>query len=1822
MATRLDRLFALLESGSNAGTRRAAATQLGDVQKIYPHELKNLLHRLLGLLRSPSWDTRVAAGQGLSAVAQNVPQWCPSSANDETTPEVSTGDTETAEGKMRFADFDVDRMIAHGAQLLGSEGKEYDCDSSSTDPNDAAAKRRILNEQMGLGGFAEKAGLGDVAADMIHDEDLVTLPAPESDIANSRVCLRKLWSAGPSTSVRERNRMKRKLKTSYSRSHSVEEVPDLESNGSVKKLRSVDEAHCTSDDIEMDFTESTDPSEVTQTKEWPFTRLLEELCGDLFHSDWRIRHGAATGIREIVRTHGGGMGRIANCTVSLNARWLEDVALRLLCVLALDRFGDFVAYEVVAPVRETCAQALGAVVKWMPAELVSQVTVCLLKLIGQSNWQARHGGLLGLKYVLVVRQTLVSDLLPTIYPAVFGCLRDSVDDVCAVAASVLEAVMDQFLKFMAHEVPNVLALLWDGLLEFDDLTSWTNSFMSLLSTIVTKSEPDHFLATQRPLSELLPRLWPFLDHSSDRIRISVLQTVETLIGTASKTGGSEWVPAIAVDLMRRLYQRCILEERACVHPYLLSLWRACLNSAPTSLLLDLFSFSIATWTCLAMQAPSIAIDPGLFSITRQDTPTSQVNHHTEKQLFLAGSECSNDLLADRDLAVVRTRFLAAQFLALMAAKVFNDSESDGGLAAAATMSSLLQFHLKSKSAVQKFEAAIIVVELTRVVIQSVALQATLLDGVRSVLVDCLEETMPYDELALSITTMHASCVGLAQQLRVAGADLEAEYLRPVLTLRQCQALVSTLSQKALDSLAGKEPKVYNGLALLTHKRNEAATATQLASGEFIRLSSRVHLSFAAALVGLSHTPQKLAPLVRPLMDTLKETPNSILQDLAGDTLAQLMTRICRVASPTCEKIVKNLCSYLCCDVSQTPDVEHPLPTGVVLSDDDCAFDECSGIFSLLATAKEKEKTSSTKPASCSRKSSQVAITLPANSDASLASPHIAGENGIDIQRSGGECGLRAISTAFGVSVFDDLPQLVVDRILRPISVGLASAGSTDVERAKEVVVALQIVEKIIPHVHPDLYDRILGILDFLGNGVGHRFTAVRHMSGRVVASLALLCEERSIRFLASHVIPLLGSEDIPSRQGAIETVGCVIERLGIGVVPYIVLLTVPVMRRMTDQDEAVRLMASQCFGTLVRLMPLGMTAGAGKSPKSQWFLHKPEEVQFLEQLLDSSKMQQFVLPVKVDAELRSYQQDGLNWLNFLNRYNLHGILCDDMGLGKTLQSICILAADHFNRRVDFEQTKSSSSTPLPSLVICPATLIGHWAQEVTRFLPDRDLSALKYEGCPSERNKLKKSFKKYSLIISSYDIVKNDIDFLRDITWNYCVLDEGHVIRNNKTKVFRAIKQLVCNHRLILSGTPVQNNVQDLWALFDFLMPGLLGTEKKFASRFARAIEASKDPKATSQDIEEGALAMEALHKQVLPFILRRLKVDVLKDLPPKIIQDYYCDLTPIQLRLYEDFAKSKAQKDVLTSILGANGSEGVGSGSTGHVFQAFQYLRKVCNHPSLVLNKQHPQYMEITRDLERSGTSISDMHHAAKFVALQQLLLDCGIGQDVGEQNVVSSHRALIFCQLTVVLDLIENNLLRNHMPTVTFLKLDGSVPAKDRQKVVDRFNSDPSIDVLLLTTAIGGLGLNLTGADTVIFVEHDWNPSKDIQAMDRAHRIGQKKVVNVYRLITRGTIEEKIMGLQKFKLHMANSIITQQNSALQTMGTEQLVDLFSVESPSRGSGDSSSASGSSGSKSQTPKAPVKGLKAVLENLEDLWDSSQYDTEFDVGRFMDTLKK
>ena len=286
-------------------------------------------------------------------------------------------------------------------------------------------------------------------------------------------------------------------------------------------------------------------------------------------------------------------------------------------------------------------------------------------------------------------------------------------------------------------------------------------------------------------------------------------------------------------------------------------------------------------------------------------------------------------------------------------------------------------------------------------------------------------------------------------------------------------------------------------------------------------------------------------------------------------------------------------------------------------------------------------------------------------------------------------------------------------------------------------------------------------------------------------------------------------------------------------------------------------------------------------------------------------------------------------------------------------------------------------------------------------------------------------------------------------------------------------------------------------------------------------------------------------------------------------------------------------------------------------VFTTLQYLRKLCSHPKLAAG-------------DKVGKKFDPNMRSPKFDALKQILIDCGIGVDAEEEKASEEakpnpaagwgHRVLVFSQLKSLLDLVESELFTSQMRDVSWLRLDGSVAPSQRFEVVRKFNADPSIDVLLLTTHVGGLGLNLTSADTVVFLEHDWNPQKDLQAMDRAHRLGQRRTVNVYRILTRGTLEEKIMSLQRFKLDVANAVVNADNASMSAMDTGQMLELFTAEKGAKLGKDGAPVA--KGAAAAAAGAASGGLANIVNGLEEMWDETQYAEEFSVDDFVDKLKK
>jgi TATA-binding protein-associated factor len=1479
--------------------------------------------------------------------------------------------------------------------------------------------------------------------------------------------------------------------------------------------------------------------------EWPFEKLCEVLAVDLFDSNWEIRHGAAMGLREVIRVHGAGAGRIEGKDRAgndvLNNSWLDDLACRLCCVLMLDRFGDYVSDNVVAPIRETVGQTLGALLVHLPPESVVMVYNVLHRMVMQDDlhlqtriWEVCHGGMIGLRYLVAVRtDLLVKDdgLMDGVVEAVTKGLADNDDDVRAVSAATLTPIAKEFVTLRQAALDNLMTIVWDCLSDLrDDLSASTGPVMDLLAKLCSFPEVveamRHNAASfaEHSFAQLVPRLYPFLRHTITSVRSAVLRALQTFMRIGG-TGTKDWVNGV---LLRLVYQNLLVERNESTLALSKLVWfdladtikregSDCFRSEFSPHRQDMFTLALHPIGTSRLSIPmplSCFIRP---SGSRYGPPGhgKQLEHpgaetgakkrrrlekKEEPQISshnIDGHMIQGDVSLVGADTLINSRILACE--AFARALAFCGQHIDQEVIVRD-----LQANLKSPHSSTQMSAAMIIEHYVHDMIKEGCMETTLFSAsLRSVLEDDRPES--YSDILPYLRVVRAQCHSLLNAFRDHGRVPPAKI--PVLAIvvqGESGAGPSAFSLSHADAVVGQDfERLKNSLPpaqkltssqLLDEARAGAITAIEEAKRVKTERDIRIKAAASCAIVATGDIPKKPSLLIKGMMDSIKSEEHVELQKRSATSIAALIQHYAQTEKrgPS-EKIVGNLMKFYCMETSETPEF----------------FPNVMHETAILSLRKEEDRREPKDPSTYEKEAKAARIT-----------------------RRGAKNALDKLSKAFGSELFTKASALKT-KILTPLHLVFDNEqlppdiGNADNELGQDVVDGLSILRAITPGLDASLHDLVIEWLPLVMRALHSRLSVFRYAAAKCFATICSVVQVPGMTHLIKNILPFIGSIDLYTRQGAIELIYHLIHVMEDKILPYVIFLVVPVLGRMSDSDNDVRLIATTAFATLVKLVPL--EAGIPDPPGLPEVLleGRERERKFISQMLDVRKVEPFEVPVAIKAELRSYQQEGVNWLAFLNRYHLHGILCDDMGLGKTLQTLCIVASDHHFRAEEFAKTKDPESRPVPSLIVCPPTLSGHWQQEIQTYAPF--LSCLAYVGSSADRGKIRDKLGKTDVVITSYDVCRNDLDILVPFSWNYLVLDEGHLIKNPKAKTTRAVKQLTSNHRLILSGTPIQNNVLELWSLFDFLMPGFLGTEKVFQDRFAKPIAASRNSKSSSKEQEAGALAIEALHKQVLPFLLRRLKEEVLDDLPPKILQNYYCDLSDLQKLLFENFAKK--ERKTLAEKAGSDDRE-----AKQHIFQALQYMRKLCNSPALVVKEGHKQYDAIQNQLARQGSTLKDIAHAPKLTALRDLLIDCGIGVDASggelpsEQQYVSQHRALIFCQMKEMLDIVQHDVLQKLLPTVQFLRLDGSIEANKRQTIVNKFNTDPSFDVLLLTTSVGGLGLNLTGADTVIFVEHDWNPQKDLQAMDRAHRIGQKKVVNVYRLITRGTLEEKILKYVMF--------------------------------------------------------------------------------------------
>jgi SNF2 family DNA or RNA helicase len=496
-------------------------------------------------------------------------------------------------------------------------------------------------------------------------------------------------------------------------------------------------------------------------------------------------------------------------------------------------------------------------------------------------------------------------------------------------------------------------------------------------------------------------------------------------------------------------------------------------------------------------------------------------------------------------------------------------------------------------------------------------------------------------------------------------------------------------------------------------------------------------------------------------------------------------------------------------------------------------------------------------------------------------------------------------------------------------------------------------------------------------------------------------------------------------------------------------------------------------------------------PESEW---AKKHLELKQKLKTFNNIKDIKEPKGVKATLRDYQKEGLNWLNFLDEYGFGGCLADDMGLGKTIQIISF-----------FKHLKNKGKkNKQPNLIVLPTSLIFNWQEEIKKFCPSL---TVKVVG-GAKRTKSTEDFEKFDLIIITYGLMVRDVDYLKDFHFNYIVLDESQAIKNPTSKRFKAARLLKANNRLVLTGTPIENNTFDLFAQMTFVNPGLLGSMASFKKNYATEIDKNKNKEVAKE-----------LTQLINPFLLRRTKEQVATELPEKTEQILYCTMEKEQQKVYDAY-----KNEYRNYLMGKIDKEGLGK-SKMYVLEGLTKLRQICDSPKLIKD-----------DIQKTDESIK----------IKELL------RHISEKT--NNHKILVFSQFVTMLGLIKEKL---DEAGIKYEYLDGKT--KDRQEKVNNFQNDDEVRVFLISLKAGGTGLNLTAADYVYIVDPWWNPAVEAQAIDRCYRIGQTKKVMAYKMICKNTIEEKIIKHQEGKKKLSSELIQTDESYVKALSKESIQDLFS---------------------------------------------------------------
>ena len=1611
-------------------------------------------------------------------------------------------------------------------------------------------QRDILAKRLGLGGILSSSMVQSSSLDdIVQDEDLVETPLVASHPLNTKRSRAKNGGDGSDKmSARDRNleRMSKRKR--------VEEVHDGDKHGNREDDEKDDEDSSTIRTLlllsinQYETSGKLNPnSTALLSHKTPQTLLATDLIYHSFHPSWHIRHGSLLGLRAILKSWHDSSSSLqdrGDTNDGVFGKWPQDILARCLCVLALDRFGDFSGSSLgmnsrdisnVAPVREAAAQVVALLLDMTSSKLLQESCVKILQHLNSfpGQWEVRHGAMLSLKCILELSEcsplhkratnNALKDLICTIAPSmVERSLADDSDDVkgsCAQAISFMiqihaVGIMNNFP--ITDFVVTCSKGLWRALRTLQITASCSHDLLQCLCNLV-QHDCDLVLATiessdqtSSAIADLLDKLCAVMDFPSPSMRLSCLKTLSVIVEPLART------------VIKR-------EELICGS----SLHSLTFDIAKTLCRLVIKVFASFFTDVYAMEDSSRNTGNDPLEVERQTAWLSILN---ALNLIVSRSDKDRPEIHDR---LRRTAFTVLELYFGMnnrknhsqswtykvASKIQHQYHCQE-LAATAVISFYARV-MDSVSDIDRYLTIGVLSLITSPWIEHCEMACILLRNIPNERQDLFSNILDLCKAHVwRLTNETPVCLAIDNIQNI-------DSVRTQITVKHvCENLwvniVGQSNTKTFGEIDDQVTAIRRGWGAIYNKfgidistiDTGTKMATSLAS---MRLSSTI--GGAVVSLGLNRLPPKLTPIIRSLITLVKNEDNAHRSGCASASLSKLITMLHLSSDEKhrtiSHKLLSNICAMACVP-------HHSVTVPKTFTNIGCKQSRL--IAQSIVEARDSQNTLEDIKPIWQR-------LIPLTSSNLI------------------QCDSHVISEAISM--------------LNCVTSSLRKGCNYIAHGTSKLLPAAIVLACTSP---------LLGIRQDAVESVKNFCVVDIEMALPVVLPYIKLCAT--------------SMNDDPKRLGSCVLLNTIVRNVGVRLCPYIRYLLPISMPGMTDPLKQCADLSSSTFSLLVRLAPLVDTRS---EHSDSLLLQKNENSQrVMDHLIYGKPLPPCLLPPRIVSTLkesgivlRDYQVEGISWIQFLRSVRLNGALCDDMGLGKTLQALVGIAITHHELAEMDEKTKPKS------LIVCPSSVTGQWTNEIKKIgFGNAILNVMQYTGATRKKD-WDNMLEGCDLVITSYPVLRSDITILGSVSWTYCVLDEGHLLKNPKTLTAKSARKLKSQHKLILSGTPVQNKVHELWSAFDWLMPNYLGSDKEFSATYARLISKGNLPGASSREIRDGMEKLKQLHQQVLPFILRRQKSDVLKELPPKTIIDIPCAMTETQKCAYSNYSGQKYVQDAMAVLnrFIQEDSERFESADASHrqpldrnVFKSLLSLRLVCTHPILV--SKYSNNSESRFDISGKLLALNDLLRRAQIVKDEitaadndesLLYLD---GQDTGVPQVdilaedngdifeegdvnddTTNHsKCLIFAQFTKSLDVVENLVLKPLMPSLRYVRIDGRTDAKHRAKIVDAFQSDDSIRCMLLTSKIGSLGLNLQAADTVIFLENDWNPFVDLQAMDRSHRIGQQHHVKVYRLITEGSIEEDIMAMQKVKIAMSNAIVNTDNSTLFSMGTDRLLDLFTT--------------------------------------------------------------